>query len=124
VHQNLPHAPLIRVLVHQNLQHDWWKEGPENEQLAVTEEALQEEDEDEEDEEDDDERVVQNSNSFLLFVVFHREQLFLGVFCSQNGGDDDPQADFSQKFGYKLNMKIEFSQKKHSFIISGYLFVP
>jgi hypothetical protein len=56
--------------VHQNLQHDWWKEGPKNEQLAVAQEAQPEE---EEDDEDDYERVVQNSNSFLLFVVFHGE---------------------------------------------------
>jgi hypothetical protein len=64
-------APLFCGLLHQNLQHDWWKEGPKNEQLAVAEDAQQEEGE-EEDDEDDDERVVQSSNSFLLFVVFRR----------------------------------------------------
>jgi hypothetical protein len=58
VHQNLQQAPLFCGLVHQNLQHDWWKEGPKNEQLAAAEEAQQDEDE------DDYERVVQNSNSF------------------------------------------------------------
>jgi len=44
--------------VHQNLQHDWWKEGPKYEQMAVAQEAQQE------DEDEDDESVVQNSNSF------------------------------------------------------------
>jgi hypothetical protein len=123
MHQNLPQAPLFCGLVHQNLQHDWWKEGPKNEQLAVAEEAQleEEEEEEEEDDEDDYERVVQNSNSFWLFVVFHGELqnktlllvhsrrppvcVCFGGICSQNGGD------FSQKFGYKLNMKIEFKRK-------------
>jgi hypothetical protein len=59
VHQNLQQAPLICGLVHQNLQHDWWKEGPKYEQMAVADEAQQED--------EDDESVVQNSNSFLLF---------------------------------------------------------
>jgi hypothetical protein len=37
--------------------------------------------------------------------------VFWGGICSQNGGDDEPQEDFSQKLGYKLNMKIYILKK-------------
>ncbi len=87
MHQNLPQAPLIRGLVHQNLQqaplfcglvHQNLQHDWWKEGPKNEQLAVAEEAQQDDDDDDDD-----------------------------DGGDEAPQEDFSQKFGYNLNMKIK-----------------